>query len=265
MKRWRLHQTPDTLSTRVVRSVLAGIGTPALAAQFMHAMHPQVPMTFCTVYVIGGDGRIEAVSAASQYGQTAEHTVARYIAERFDLKDPHMVWLSQRPRPRKSPQFWLGHHQADELADVAFRAACYGDVGIRERLSMLWLHTTGQRAAVNLYRSFAQPLFSPADFAQLEAHAALLADATSAHVRHRPPLPDAAQAGRAHLLLALSVREREAIRLLRTGLTAAAAAERMGLALSTFRTHQYRAFRRLQLRSIRELLVALPAEARPGA
>lgn len=258
MKRWRIPRTPRTLSAELVSALLAGIGTDAFAAQLMRALQPRLPMTFCTVYVIGGDGRIDALSAASSYGRAAEDTVARYLAQRFDRMDPHMLWLAQRPRPQRATQLWLGHHAADELSDAAYRAACYGDVGIRERLSVLSLSPEGQRTAVNFYRSLALPPFGDTDREQLQAHAALLAEATATHARLRP-LPQLAPARPTNMpLLALSSREREVIHLLRTGLSAAAGAQALGIALPTFRTHQYRAFRRLGVRTVHELLVALP-------
>ncbi|WP_399697411.1 LuxR C-terminal-related transcriptional regulator, partial [Xenophilus sp.] len=49
-------------------------------------------------------------------------------------------------------------------------------------------------------------------------------------------------------------REREVIAHLREGRTAKEAARALGLELSTVRTHQYRAFRRLGIRTVKELL-----------
>ena len=62
-----------------------------------------LPVTFCTVFVVDASGRLETVSAASSYGRTAEQTAARYIAARFDRRDPHMTWLAARALPA-SPQ-----------------------------------------------------------------------------------------------------------------------------------------------------------------
>src|SRR4029453_8271029 len=103
-------------------AVLAGIGTPHLAASYLAAMHRVLPVTFCTVFAVGANGRIETVSAASSYGNTAERTAERYVAQRFDLLDPNMVWLGARKLPKR-PQLWLGHQRAEEVADTAYRAA----------------------------------------------------------------------------------------------------------------------------------------------
>ncbi|MBS0343100.1 MAG: helix-turn-helix transcriptional regulator, partial [Proteobacteria bacterium] len=195
------------------------------------------------------------VSAASTYGSTAERTAERYVAQRFDLLDPNMVWLAARALPKRA-QLWMGHQRAEEVADPAYRAACYGDVGIRERASVLLLLPGGQRAAVSFYRSLAQPEFDRPDFEVIEAHAELLAAVTAAHGRSATAAQGPVQADFASRLLGLSLREREVIGQLRAGRTAKEAARELGIELSTVRTHQYRAFRRLGIRTQKDLLRA---------
>ena len=259
MKRWRLPAAPEaTLSASVVGDVLAGVGTPHLAASYLAAMQRVMPVTFCTVFAVGASGRIETVSAASSYGSTAERTAERYVAQRFDLLDPNMAWLAARKLPRRA-QLWLGHQLGDEVADPAYRAACYGDVGIRERASVLLLLPTGQRVAVSFYRSLAQPEFGAGDFAVIERHATLLADTTTAHGRSAVAAREATAPALASRLLTLSLREREVIGHLMAGRTAKEAAREIGVELTTVRTHQYRAFRRLGIRSQKELLRGWPA------
>ena len=257
MKRRRIHPADETLDASVVVAIVAGIGTPNLADGFLAAMQRVLPLTFCTVFALGASGRVVTVSTASNYGDVALQTSERYIENRFDLLDPNMVWLSARALP-KQPQLWLSHQHADEVADPAYRAACYGDVGIRERVSVLLLLPTGQRAAVSFYRSLALPEFAEEDFALVARHGALLAEATAAHSRGLVGAATASAAGAAPIdarLLTLSVREREVIGHLLAGRTAKETAREIGVALSTVRTHQYRAFRRLGIRTVKELLL----------
>ncbi|MDP9901241.1 helix-turn-helix transcriptional regulator [Variovorax ginsengisoli] len=253
MKRWRITPADHPLRSDVVSEVLEGVGTVHLAANCLGAMQRVLPATFCTVFAVGASGRLETVSAASSYGHAAERTAERYVDQRFDRLDPHMRWLSARTRPLRA-QIWMGHHRGDELADAGYRAACYGDVGIRERLSVLQLLPTGQRAAVNFYRSLAQPEFDVTDFAQVEAHAWLLAGAATAHGRSAVVARAAAPTLQTPRLLALSLREREVIDHLLAGRTAKEAARLIGIETTTVRTHQYRAFRRLGIRTMKELL-----------
>ena len=257
MKRWpvhaAIHAADHALAAPVVRGVLAGIGTSHLAASYLGAMQGVLPVTFCTVFAVGATGRIETVSAASTYGNTAERTAERYVAQRFDLLDPNMVWLAARKLPKR-PQLWLGHQHAEEVADPAYRAVCYGDVGIRERASVLLLMPTGQRAAVSFYRSLAQPDFGTSDFALIETHAALLADATAAHGRSAVAARESAAPSLTARLLTLSLREREVIGQLLAGKTAKEAARDLGVEITTVRTHQYRAFRRLGIKGLKDLL-----------
>ena len=55
----------------------------------------------------------------------------------------------------------------------------------------------------------------------------------------------------------LTVREREVIGHLLAGRTAKQAARELGVELSTVRTHQYRAFRRLGIGTLKALLLEL--------
>ena len=257
MRRWRLAPNPSaSFSSPLVLTLLSGVGTQQLARSYLDAMQRLLPVTFCTVFAVGASGRIETVSAASSYGSTAERTAERYVAQRFDLLDPNMAWLAARALPRR-PQLWMGHQRAEEVADPAYRAACYGDVGIRERASVLLLLPGGQRAAVSFYRSLAQPEFGQADFEVIEAHAELLAAVTAAHGRSIAAAQPPVQADLASRLLTLSLREREVIDQLRAGRTAKEAARELGIELSTVRTHQYRAFRRLGIRTQKDLLRAV--------
>jgi DNA-binding CsgD family transcriptional regulator len=261
MKRWRLAASRHLLASDLVQAVLAGVGTPHLSANCLRAMQKILPTTFCTVYVVGPDGHIQTVSAASAYGTSAERTAALYVERRYDRRDPHMLWLAQRKLPRQT-QIWLGHHRGDELTDEEYRATCYEEVGIRERASILQLSPTGERAAVSFYRSFTQREFNAEDFGVMEQHAAFLLDAVSAHRRSRTSGGGPGASSLESRMLALSLREREVIGELLQGRTAKEAARLLGIEATTLRTLQYRAFRRLDIRTTKELLRA--GEPRSG-
>ncbi|MGE0796741.1 MAG: LuxR C-terminal-related transcriptional regulator [Lautropia sp.] len=261
MRRWRVTRSADALAGALVCEVMSGVGTPHLAANCLAAVGSRLPATFCTVYAVGASGRIETVSAASRYGNAAERTAALYVKQRFDRCDPHMKWLAARKLPRQ-PQRWIGHHRGDELRDAAYRAACYDSVGIRERASLLLLLPSGQRAAMSFYRSFTQPEFGTADFAFLEAHAAILGEALVVHSRSALVARGLQEPVLGSRMLTLSLREREVVGQLLAGRTAKEAARALGVEPTTLRTHQYRAFRRLGIRTLKDLLRGTRSE--PG-
>lgn len=257
MKRWPVRQEPADWPALMVSQLIAAIGEPDLAARMLDAIaQPQrLEASFCTVFAVGANGRLGTVSAASRYGDTAERTAIAYIERRYDRFDPHMAWLAARALPRKA-QRWIGQLRAEEVAHPDYRAACYTDVGIRERASVLLLMPSGLRAAVSFYRSLAQPAFEAADFAFLEAHAGLLAEVTLAHTRSQGQRAGPRASRLPAQLMMLSPREREVIAQLLAGKTAREAGLALGVSESTVRTHQYRAFRRLSIANLKELLRA---------
>lgn len=253
MRRWRLRNTEQQLSSLLVRQIVGGVGTPHLAANCLDAMGKVLPTTFCTIYVVGASGSIEAVSAASSYGNGAERTAAQYVEQRFDRVDPHMRWLATRQLPA-GPQLWIGHHLGDDLTDAEYRAVCYERVGIRERASVLQLSPTGARSAINFYRSFTQPEFAEGDFEWMERYASFLAEVVSAHARSAATVASGSGSALDAKLLTLSPRQREVIGQLLAGRAAKEAARTLGVEITTFRTLQYRAFARLGIRTLRDLL-----------
>ncbi|MEI4872810.1 hypothetical protein Q8G47_29220, partial [Klebsiella pneumoniae] len=62
MKRWRVGRSTETLASIVVADVMAGIGTPRLAAHCLLAMQRVLPVTLCTVFAVDASGRLETVS-----------------------------------------------------------------------------------------------------------------------------------------------------------------------------------------------------------
>lgn len=259
MKRWKLRPPPPDAPVPggLALAAIAGIGSPRLADRLLQGMQTLLPASHCTVFALQADGRILAVSTASSYGDAAGATAREYVRHGFGRQDSNMVWLAARKTPRQS-QTWMSHQFAEEVADAEYRRICYGDTGIRERTSVLLLLDDGQRIAVSFYRNLAFPGFSEAEFEKVEVCAPVLAAAVVAHVRATQVAPTAGSAPPAadeKLLAALPRREREVLSQILAGHTSREIAARLALSLTTVLTYRYRAFRRLGLRSQRELMV----------
>lgn len=235
--------------------LMQAIGAEDFAARLLRALGERVPASHCTVFALRSSGRVDAVSSASAIGEVATLTAIEYMRLGFDQQDSNMVWLARR-KPGKHTQLWIGHQSADEVANENYRRVCYGETGIRERLSLLAVFADGYRVAVSIYRNFSYPDYGPQDVRHLETNATLIATAVMRHVQvqRRAPADPPLQA---QLMKTLSGRERELLTHVLDGLTTKEAAREMGVTQATALTYRYRAFQHLGVRSHRELLVLL--------
>lgn len=255
MKPVQIHPDAGTADPVLAVGLLDAIGADDFAHRVLNAVNGPLPVSHCTVFALHGTGRVEDVSSASAIGEVATVTAHEYTRLGFDRKDSNMQWLARR-KAGKSRQSWLSHQFAHEVADELYRRVCYGETGIRERLSLLSVYPDGYRVAVNFYRNHAYPEYTPPDMAWIAAQGTLIAAAVMRHAQlRRAPLSRASAAP--GLLSQLSAREREVISHILVGLTTKEAARVMGLSLTTALTYRQRAFQHVGVRTHRELLALL--------
>lgn len=257
MKLNKLRSQTSSPALTLTTGLLQAIGTDDFAGSLLGVVGSVLPVSHCTVFALRSSGRVERVSTASAVGEVASLTAVEYMRLGYDQQDSNMVWLARR-KPTKALQLWIGHQFANEVANENYRRVCYGETGIRERMSLLAVFPDGYRVAFSLYRNFSYPDYGPEDFNWLGQQAPLIAAAVMRHVEvtRRPaakhPLQD-------QLMARLSGRERQIITHLLEGLTTKAAAQEMGISPTTALTYRYRAFQHLGVNSHRELLVLLGA------
>lgn len=182
------------------------------------------------------------ISSASVIGQVASLTAVEYMRMGFDQQDSNVVWLTRR-KPRKQVQSWLGHQFAEEVADETYRRLCYGETGIRERLSLLTVFPDGSRVAVSWYRNHSYPDFARRDFEWLDRHAHLVIAAVGRHMQLARTTVEAPLVQ--EMMTRLSARERQLISHVLAGRTTKEAARDMGVSTTTALAYRYRAFRHL--------------------
>ena len=251
MELFKLDADGPVLATELMEAV----GTPAFAARLLRALQPELSASHCTVFALRASGRADAISSASTIGEVATLTAVEYMRLGFDRQDANMVWLARR-KPSRVLQLWIGHQFAEEVANEAYRRVCYGETGIRERLSLLAVFPDGPRVALSLYRNHSYPDFEPADAAWLDEHALLLITAVRRHMQlARAASPDGPL--QPPSMAGLSARERQLVSHVLAGRTTKEAARDMGVSLSTALTYRYRAFQHLGVRTGRELLAVV--------
>src|SRR5690606_1722103 len=127
-------------------------------------------------------------------------------------KDSNMTWLARKRTPVHS-QMWMSHQHADEVGDETYRRVCYGDPGIRERLSVLLLLQDGRRIAISYYRSWTLEPFAAPDFDLIEMCAPLLMQGVITHIRQLHPDMASSPSAALHerILVLLPNRERQVV------------------------------------------------------
>ena len=234
--------------------LIEAIGGSSLSENIIYAISPALPVSHCSIFALRSNGHADTVSAASSIGESAAVTARSYIQLGFDLQDENLRWLARR-KPTDSTQYWIAHHFADAVPNPEYRRICYGDVGIRERLSLLLLRPDSTRIALNLYRNHAQPDYCAQDIAWMAQNAALLGAAIFRHTELTPSQRAVDPAN--DLVDGLPARERQLLAHLLAGRTTKEAAQAMKIATSTAITYKQRAFGRVGVRNARELLVIL--------
>ncbi|MCZ4311801.1 LuxR C-terminal-related transcriptional regulator [Comamonadaceae bacterium G21597-S1] len=257
----------DAVASRdgLVMDLMAAIGSDDFADRLIGAVSPALPANHCTVFALQDNGRVQVVSTASVIGDAASDTARAYARMGFDRQDANMVWLAAR-KPARQIQYWLGHQFAEEVANEQYRRVCYGENGIRERLSLLVLYPDGYRVAISFYRNHSYADFAEADLAWLRGVSRLIAAAVRRHVHQRPGTAGTGSTAAVpeQQRVELPRRERELLAHILDGCTTREAAERMGVAHTTALTYRYRAFARLDVRNQRELLSRLHLQAGGG-
>ncbi len=254
----------DAIPSRddLAMDLMAAIGSDDFADRLICAVRPALPANHCTVFALQDNGRVQVVSTASVIGDAASDTARAYARMGFDRQDSNMAWLAARKTARQI-QYWLGHQFADEVANEHYRRVCYGENGIRERLSLLVLYPDGYRVAISFYRNHSFADFAESDLAWLRGVSRLIAAAVRQHVhqRHGSTGARVTAAVPVQRMAQLPRREREMLAHILDGCTTREAAERMGVAHTTALTYRYRAFAHLDVRNQRELLSKLHLQA----
>ena len=243
---------PDVRTTAdALAKLVAAIGSADFPARFLDAMRVLGEVELCSVFRRTGRG-VELLFAEGE----APQDPAFSLAASRDYARAHWRSDAQMMRARgMGPQ--IVRRSASEIADPAYRAACYERAGVIERLSIFWPDQMGLIA--NGYRTASAGPFAASDVARIEAHAGLLHAALVQHLR-----ADAAtgflfdEGALVEKLLTLecrlSAREAEVAAGLMLGETQERIAQDRQLSPTTIVTYRRRAYGKLGVATRRDLV-----------
>lgn len=262
MRSWRL-DTPrltghlDLSRATSLVSAIGGSDSNAFAAEVLKMLGDVGAISQCTVFAYEFGNRPRTMSVADHRGGRFLRDVADTYAKLFYALDGNQKIVSSAGTRRHAPEVLLHQQTSDDIAHRGYRAACYHQPNVSDRLSLLLQPTADIWLSVNLYRDRSGGVFQPREIALIESFAPLIAAAA----RHHYVLLGQVQMGIPQLMLArvrglcpdLSKRELDVLRGVLEGLTAQDIGEVMGVKASSVVTYQKRAFRRLGISSQRQL------------
>jgi DNA-binding CsgD family transcriptional regulator len=241
-------------TAKALGDLVGAIGTAVFPDRFLDAMRALTGVELCSVFRHqDGDG-MQLLFAAGE-GQLPDFPIdaSRDYARGYWRSDAQLRRLAHS----SSAVPVIVRRHVSEIADPAYRAACYERANVVERVSILWPGNPGFVA--NGYRTAAGAPLTMRDVDRLESYAGLLIAALAQHLR-----ADAAtghlfnQAGLVERLLAfgcgLSTREAEVAAALILGETQDEIARALQLSTATVVTYRRRAYGKLSVASRRELV-----------
>jgi DNA-binding CsgD family transcriptional regulator len=262
MRSWRIappHRSGQISTARATDLVMSisDADADALAASILKTVGDTLPVSQCTIFAYEFDARPRTVSAADHRGGRFLRDVADRYATHFYALDGNRAIVGRAANAQARDALVLHRQQSEEIENEAYRAACYAQPNVSERLSLLVQPMESVWLSINLYRDSAYSSFAPGELQQIEGVAHLFAHAAKSHYA----LNGQHQQGSAASMLArvrracpqLTPRELDVLRGTLAGASAAEIAAQMGVKPASVVTYQKRAYARLGISSQRQL------------
>ncbi|MFM0173078.1 helix-turn-helix transcriptional regulator [Paraburkholderia sediminicola] len=262
MRSWRIsppHRSEQISTLRATELVMSisHADADALAASILRTVGDTLPVSQCTIFAYEFDARPRTVSAADHRGGRFLRDVADRYATHFYALDGNRAIIG---RPHEKPArdaLVLHQQQSEEIENEAYRAACYAQPNVSDRLSLLVQPMESVWLSINLYRDRAYGVFQPGELERVESLAHLFAHAAKSHYalngQHQQGSAAAMLARVRRACPALTPRELDVLRGTLEGASAAEIAMQMGVKPASVVTYQKRAYARLGISSQRQL------------
>jgi DNA-binding CsgD family transcriptional regulator len=262
MRYWRLDRptTSGQLDLSHVTGLVAAIGyadATSFAAEVLKTLGEAAQISQCTIFAYEFGNRPRTVSVADHRGGRFLRDVADIYSKLFYVLDGNQGIVSNASAAKPGAAMVMHQQTSDDIVHEGYRAACYSDPNVCDRLSLLLQPADDIWLSINLYRDRAHANFQPREIALVEALAPLIGHAA----RHHYALYGQSQLGIPQLMLArvrslcpaLAKRELDVVRGVLEGRTAVEISEILGIKPASVVTYQKRAYQRLGISSQRQL------------
>ena len=247
------HPLPDVLAPLSASTALiTAVGQPSFIEAALAFAHPLTGADFVSLYCEGDRESPLLMGTASRLGQQrAERAAEGYRRHWAGDRNAELLLGAEGEGD------FFTHHEAGDLESFTYRRDCYDLPGITSRVSMV-RRRAGFGLAVSLYSSSEFGTYAIEARDGLIAVMSVIMASAERHVSMTLQQTEAAdQDVQARLALtypSLTKREREVAALTIKGRTAAEIAEILGVGETTVITHRKKAYKRMNVTSMRELI-----------
>lgn len=248
--------TPEiTVPMLSVTKLTQSIGTNSFVQIALDFAHETTGADFVSVFCLGDRDKPLLVGTACRLGQHRAERAAKGYHRHVD--EDRNTQLLQGAR---GPGDFLTLQEVGSISSFTYRRDCYDLPGISGRISLI-RRALSYGLSVSLYSSSEAGPFPECAQVKVQAVLGLLLSATERHVAFS--LKGSVWQGQdiqtrlAVTYPDLTAREREVAAMAIKGKTAAETAEILGLAVTTIITHRKKAYTRMNVRSLRELVATL--------
>lgn len=239
----------------------------AVAEDLLHLLGRHVGLAQCTIFTLRGQGTPQLVGLGDRSRTHQLPLISSDYVSRFYLLDgSQQVMQAEENRHRRSDatrhqqRIVLHRQRSSDVQHTEYRAVCYEQPQLLERLSVLQPQEGGRWLSVNLYRGTEHGFFDATAIATIEAYAPFVMQAMRLHYAGQTLQDDLAGLVLARLQQrcpALTPRDLDVVRSVLQGLSTEALAERLGLTIESARTYLKRLYRKLGVAGQRELFALL--------
>lgn len=262
MRYWHLDRPTPTgqLDLSQVTGLVAAIGqadATSFASEVLNTLGAAAKISQCTIFAYEFGNRPRTVSVADRRGGRFLRDVADVYSKLYYVLDGNQGIVTATHAARPGAPMVIHQQTSADISHEGYRAACYSDPNVCDRLSLLLQPADHIWLSVNLYRDSTHANFQPQEIALVEALAPLIGHAA----KHHYALHGQSQQGIPQLMLArlrsacptLPKRELDVLRGVLEGSSAAEIGEVLGIKPASVVTYQKRAYQRLGVSSQRQL------------
>jgi len=247
---WPAPEVPIPLST--ASKLTQAVGTNAFVQAALEVAHSIAGADFVSVFCLGDRDKPLLVGTACRLGQHRAERAAKGYDRHVDQDRNTQILLGARGHGD-----FVTQQEASGLSSFTYRRDCYDLPGISGRISLV-RRTAAYGLSVSLYSSTETGPFPRDMRPRAEAILGFLLAATERHVafslKRAVWQEQDIQTRLALTYPDLTPREREVAAMAIKGRTAAETAEILGLAKTTVITHRNKAYKRMNVTSLRQLV-----------